>query len=151
MELMGLVGKEGGRGGWGLGPQPSLWENSWEERALPWPPAPGGPWARLGHLPRRPLPLGGKREWQEAPALASCPRTKGGPRHLLGRGPSTSPSHPGRGGGAAAAGPPEALGSWVPGWGLQGLKNQRSLGVGGPLLQNGPGHWHGPYVRRFRV
>lgn len=31
----------------------------------------------MGHLPSRPRPLGGKREWQEAPACASCPGRKG--------------------------------------------------------------------------
>ena len=128
MELVGLVGKEGGQGGWCLGPQPSLWEKSWEERALPRPPAPGGPRARLVHLPRRPLPLGGKREWQEAPALASCPRTKGGPRHLLGRGPSASPSCPGRGGGAAAARGSGELGARL---GLAGFKEPEISGCWG--------------------
>lgn len=31
----------------------------------------------MGHLPSHPLPLGGKREGQEAPAFASCPGRKG--------------------------------------------------------------------------
>ena len=90
----GWWGRRVGSQGWGLGAQPSLWEKSWKERALPRPPALGGPRVRLRHLPCRPLPLGGKREWREAPALASCPRMKGGPRHLLGRGPSASLSPP---------------------------------------------------------
>lgn len=53
--------------------------------------SPGGPEGVAGHLPSHPLPLAGKREWQEAPASASRPRRKArdtcwGCRLLPGRG-----------------------------------------------------------------
>ena len=127
----GWWGRRVGSQGWGLGAQPSLWEKSWEERALPRPSALGGPRARLGHLPRRPLPLGGKREWQEAPALASCPRTKGGPRHLLGRGPSASPSPLRQRKGCSFYSPARGSGELGAGLGFVGFKEPEISGLWG--------------------
>lgn len=128
----GWWGRRVGSQGWGLGAQPSLWEKSWEERALPRPPALGGSRARLGHLPCRPLPLGGKREWQEAPALASCPRTKGGPRHLLGRGPSASASPPQQRKGCSFYSPARGSGELGAGLGFAGFKTRDLRVVGVP-------------------
>ena len=127
----GWWGRRVGSQGWGLGAQPSLWEKSWEERALPRPSALGGPRARLGHLPRRPLPLGGKREWQEAPVLASCPRTKGGPRHLLGRGPSASPSPLRQRKGCSFYSPARGSGELGAGLGFVGFKEPEISGLWG--------------------